>query len=255
MEKTDFFILAAGKGTRMKELTAQTPKPLLSLCGKPLVLWAIDYLLNEGSFDIILNFSYLKEKWASTIDKYNSISFYDTTNAENIIDSFFSMITARGEVSDTVVLMSSDIIFDFRIIGQAVEKHNKNQNEVTLVLNNECGRWKKWDYNFYKDKIIDIKISDIVKPFERYFIIFSKRALIKYTAGFTKNIGKTEAEFEKNIQYGKGLCYIIKNMIDSGVMVNYQSFTADLVNINDITDFLQAESVLQKFIEENTMAI
>ncbi len=49
------FILAAGKGTRMKELTAQTPKPLLVYQGKALIDYIIEAFEAYGIERLIIN--------------------------------------------------------------------------------------------------------------------------------------------------------------------------------------------------------
>jgi len=54
-------ILAAGKGTRMMPLTAHTPKPLLKVCGKP-ILQHIAEALPEEIDEIILVVSYLQQQ-------------------------------------------------------------------------------------------------------------------------------------------------------------------------------------------------
>ena len=46
-------ILAAGKGTRMRELTASTPKPMLCLLGRPMLAWKIE-MLPEAIDEVIL---------------------------------------------------------------------------------------------------------------------------------------------------------------------------------------------------------
>ncbi|MBS7456726.1 N-acetylmuramate alpha-1-phosphate uridylyltransferase MurU [Coralloluteibacterium stylophorae] len=52
-------ILAAGKGERMRPLTAHTPKPLLEVGGKPLIVWHLERLAALGVREVVVNTAWL----------------------------------------------------------------------------------------------------------------------------------------------------------------------------------------------------
>lgn len=55
-------ILAAGRGERMRPLTEHTPKPLLAVAGKPLVVWQIERLAAAGFTDLVINHAHLGQR-------------------------------------------------------------------------------------------------------------------------------------------------------------------------------------------------
>lgn len=55
-------ILAAGKGTRVRPLTYDLPKPMIPILGKPVMAYLIEHLAKYGIHDIMVNVSYLHEK-------------------------------------------------------------------------------------------------------------------------------------------------------------------------------------------------
>lgn len=66
---TQAMILAAGKGTRMRPLTLHTPKPLVTVADKPLIVWHIDKLREAGITDIVINVGYLGQKLIDALAK------------------------------------------------------------------------------------------------------------------------------------------------------------------------------------------
>jgi len=70
-------ILAAGRGERMRPLTDHTPKPLLTVNGKPLIEWHIEALVRGGVREIVVNTAWLEDqvvaalgdgaRWGATI--------------------------------------------------------------------------------------------------------------------------------------------------------------------------------------------
>ncbi|MBV1775433.1 nucleotidyltransferase family protein [Burkholderiaceae bacterium DAT-1] len=60
-------ILAAGRGERMRPLTDHTPKPLLKVGGKPLIVWHIERLAAAGIRDIVINHAWLGSQFEATL--------------------------------------------------------------------------------------------------------------------------------------------------------------------------------------------
>ena len=52
-------ILAAGRGERMRPLTDHTPKPLLPVGGKPLIVWHLERLARAGFKEVVINHAHL----------------------------------------------------------------------------------------------------------------------------------------------------------------------------------------------------
>lgn len=60
-------IFAAGRGERMRPLTDVTPKPLLPVGGKPLIVWHLQKLAAIGVHYVVINTSHLAEQFPDTL--------------------------------------------------------------------------------------------------------------------------------------------------------------------------------------------
>lgn len=60
-------IFAAGLGERMRPLTDTTPKPLLVVGGKPLIVWHLEKLAALGVRDVVVNTSWLAEQFPQSL--------------------------------------------------------------------------------------------------------------------------------------------------------------------------------------------
>lgn len=60
-------ILAAGRGERMRPLTDHTPKPLLPVGGKPLIVWHLEKLAAAGVREVVINHAHLGEQIEQTL--------------------------------------------------------------------------------------------------------------------------------------------------------------------------------------------
>jgi len=69
-------ILAGGYGKRLRPLTETTPKPLLQVAGKPIIVHQIEWLRSHGFNEIVVTVGWLKEK---IIDELGSGSKFGVT--------------------------------------------------------------------------------------------------------------------------------------------------------------------------------
>lgn len=60
-------VFAAGRGERMRPLTDTLPKPLLPAGGKPLIAWHLEKLAAIGIEEVVINTSWLAERFAQTL--------------------------------------------------------------------------------------------------------------------------------------------------------------------------------------------
>ena len=67
MSQLPALILAAGRGERMRPLTDSTPKPLLAVQGKPLIVWHLEALARDGVRDVVINTAHLEEQFPAAL--------------------------------------------------------------------------------------------------------------------------------------------------------------------------------------------
>ena len=60
-------IFAAGRGERMRPLTDNTPKPLLLVGGKPLIVWHLERLAAAGILYVVINTSHLAAQFPAAL--------------------------------------------------------------------------------------------------------------------------------------------------------------------------------------------
>ncbi len=136
-------IMAAGKGTRMRPLTYQTPKPLIKVNGKPMIESVIDGLHQNGIDDITVVVGYLSEHFAYLTNKYTGLKlinnpYYDRYN------NISSLYVARNELKNTVILDGDQVVTNTQILdrhfnysGYAGVKIDQWSDEWIMHVNNE----------------------------------------------------------------------------------------------------------------------
>ena len=83
IKPTVAMILAAGRGERMRPLTDHTPKPLLTVHDKPLIVWHIERLKKAGITQLVINHAHLGEQIEQALGDGSSLGVSITYSPED----------------------------------------------------------------------------------------------------------------------------------------------------------------------------
>jgi len=109
-------ILAAGRGERMRPLTDSTPKPLLEVGGKPLIVWHLEVLARAGIEEVVINHAWLGQKIEAALgdgSAYGVRIFYSPERPE-ALETAGGIIQALPLLGgDPFLVINGDIWCDF----------------------------------------------------------------------------------------------------------------------------------------------
>jgi mannose-1-phosphate guanylyltransferase len=130
-------VLCAGFGTRLRPLTDKLPKPLVPLCGVPLLRYNFALLRNGGVREIVINTHHLgpaMEKGALAIAGELGIALQVSREEKQILGTGGGVRRAQALLgAGTFFLLNGDMIFDVDL-GAALAAHRKSGAAATMVL-------------------------------------------------------------------------------------------------------------------------
>ncbi|MDQ9951020.1 MULTISPECIES: N-acetylmuramate alpha-1-phosphate uridylyltransferase MurU [unclassified Acinetobacter] len=130
-------ILAAGLGNRMRPLTLYTPKPLLEVGGKPLIVWHIEKLKKIGVTEIVINSAWLADKLISSLGDGSQFGVdIRWTREEECLETAGGIINALPLLgTDPFILVNGDVwtTMDFESLRHI--KLNDDLAHLVLVDN------------------------------------------------------------------------------------------------------------------------
>ena len=128
-------ILAAGRGERLRPLTDTTPKPLIEVAGKPLVVHHLERLRDAGYTHILINTSWLADKIQEQIgdgSRYGVHIHYSYEGPEPLETGggIFKALPQLGR--EPFLVVNGDIYTDFPF--EALKHRLKQDDLAHLVM-------------------------------------------------------------------------------------------------------------------------
>lgn len=114
-------ILAAGRGTRMPEITKDIPKALVPVCGVPVLERILDSLLAINIRDVVITTGHFAEKieeFVHSNKKYADLAVTYVFNPKFADTNYiYSMWIARDVLTDDdILLFHGDMVYDQHIL-------------------------------------------------------------------------------------------------------------------------------------------
>ena len=126
-------IMAGGKGTRIAQVNATVPKPMIPIEGKPILEYQIETLKNQGYTDIILIVGHMgnviQEYFGDGAEFGVQISYIIE---EQPLGTAGALYFLKDEIKDDFLLLNGDIIFDVNI-QKFLEYHCKQGTVATIL--------------------------------------------------------------------------------------------------------------------------
>ena len=128
------FILAGGKGARLRPLTLHTPKPIVPLANIPFLFFQIDRIKRAKITEIILSLSYQPRKIKDIFgDGMNYGVTMRYTHEDLPRGTAGALKGGEHLIDDTTVAMNGDVLTDTDL-REVIQYHKSNKAEATIVL-------------------------------------------------------------------------------------------------------------------------
>lgn len=139
-------IICAGKGTRMRPLTLTTPKPMIKVCGKPILQHIIEALPSEID-ELILVVGYLKEQIMDFCkDEYAGKKVHYVTQENFAGGTGDALLQAKDLVKNRFMFMFADDIHGKKALQELIKydhgilcAYSETPERFGVIVQNEDG--------------------------------------------------------------------------------------------------------------------
>ena len=126
-------ILAGGKGTRLGELTRNTPKPMIKVAGRPILERLVLHLVGSGVRRIFFSVNHLadviKDHFSDGEDYGCEITYLEED--EPLGTGGCLALLEPFQIKHPLIVMNGDLVTDFSVAGM-LKAHRRERNVITV---------------------------------------------------------------------------------------------------------------------------
>jgi mannose-1-phosphate guanylyltransferase len=127
-------ILAGGLGTRLRPLTLNTPKPVVSLVNRPLLSYQLELLKRAGIGDVILSLNYQPTRIQEIIGDGSQYGVNIRYVVEpEALGTAGAIKFAEKFIKETIVILNGDNLINLNI-AETIKFHREKRALATIVL-------------------------------------------------------------------------------------------------------------------------
>ena len=127
-------ILAGGEGTRLRPLTCDLPKPLVPLCGKPVLFYILELLERGGCEEAAVAVRYKGEKIEAALGdgRYGRLRTF-VSYEDKPLGTAGCVKKAAADFTEPLIVISGDAMCDFDLAA-IYERHLRSGASATIAV-------------------------------------------------------------------------------------------------------------------------
>jgi mannose-1-phosphate guanylyltransferase len=106
------FVLAAGLGTRLRPLTDHRPKPLVPVCGVPMLAYALASCARHGLTDVVVNAHWLAEQVVGWEGVREGVRVAISVELPEILGTGGGLRAVRDRLAPRFAVVNADVLSD-----------------------------------------------------------------------------------------------------------------------------------------------
>jgi len=127
-------VMAGGEGTRLRPLTSNQPKPMVSIVGKPCMEHILELLREHGLTDVIVTVAFLPQAIRSYFGEGDTLGLnIGYSVEESPLGTAGSVRLAARQLDETFLVISGDALCDLDLT-KLIEFHKERGAAVTIGL-------------------------------------------------------------------------------------------------------------------------